>query len=269
VDLGKKTGASVIGRTSIVVPCYDEASRLDVSAFREWISERDSVSLLFVNDGSRDGTLALLQELARDMPKQIGVMDLGRNLGKAEAVRLGLLQMLATGAPWVGYMDADLATPLDEIDRLMQVALRSEAELVMGARVSLLGRHIERDELRHYLGRVFASAASLALGLEVYDTQCGAKLLRASPTLEAALATPFLSRWAFDVELIGRLLVPPAAGVQPLQVDQIVEEPLNEWRDKPGSKLKPLHMLRSAIDLAKIAFEMRHLRAARRRSVSG
>ena len=58
---------------------------------------------------------------------------------------------------------------------------------------------------RHYVGRLFATASSLILDMTVYDTQCGAKVLRAGPALRAALATPFHSRWAFDVELLGRL----------------------------------------------------------------
>jgi hypothetical protein len=89
----------------------------------------------------------------------------------------------------------------------------------------------------------------------VYDTQCGAKLLRPTPTLEAALREPFLSRWSFDVELIGRLLNPPP-GVPKLRQSDIIEEPLLAWRDVPGSKLNPTQMIRSAIDLLKIASEI-------------
>jgi dolichyl-phosphate beta-glucosyltransferase len=102
--------------------------------------------------------------------------------------------------------------------------------------------------------------ASLVLRLTVYDTQCGAKFFRATPTLAAAIADPFLSRWIFDVELLGRLLT-GSASTPPLQVNQVVEEPLLSWRDVPGSKLRPGHAAIAARDMARIALDLRRRRA--------
>ncbi|HEY7375200.1 MAG TPA: hypothetical protein VIF57_23765, partial [Polyangia bacterium] len=120
---------------------------------------------------------------------------------------------------------------------------------------------IERSAVRHYLGRVFATAASLILRTRVYDTQCGAKLFRAGPALAEALSAPFLSRWAFDVELLGRLLI-GTPGVAPLPLAAIVEVPLAVWHDVEGSKLGLAGMARTARDLALVARDM----AARRRA---
>jgi hypothetical protein len=92
----------------------------------------------------------------------------------------------------------------------------------------------------------------------VYDTQCGAKLFRRTPALSAALAQPFISRWAFDVELIARLLHPPT-GMDPIAVEHIREEPLLAWADVPGSKLKTVAALRSGIDLLRLGLRFRRL----------
>jgi dolichyl-phosphate beta-glucosyltransferase len=239
----------------IVVPCFDEGRRLDGPAFL-----RLGHPLLFVNDGSTDDTAEVLAELRRQAPERIEVLELGRNRGKAEAVRLGLLHALELGAEVVGYLDADLATPPAEMARLIERMAELGADVLLASRVALLGRNIQRQLARHYLGRVFASVASLVLRTPVYDTQCGAKLFRRTPALQAALATPFLSRWIFDVELLGRLMVPPP-GVAALQA--IVEEPLLTWHDVPGSKLGPRQMLASAADLTRVAGDLARRRRAR------
>src|SRR5438477_613453 len=166
-----------------------------------------------------------------------------------EAVRRGLREALEGGATTIGYVDADLSTPVPEVLRLLAEMERRHAVVVMGARVALLGTAIARRAHRHYLGRLFATAASLVLGVRVYDTQCGAKFFRDTPAVRHALATPFASRWAFDVELIGRLL----QGDPPLRPADFVEIPLQRWTDVSGSKIGPLQMVRTAWDLAVIA----------------
>jgi len=235
----------------IVVPCYNEADRLKVSEFRRYLAECPDVSLLFVNDGSTDSTLRVLQELQKEMPRQISVLDLERNSGKGEAVRNGLLSAIRNGASCVGFWDADLATPLSAIGDLQAVLLADpEVDVVLGARVKLLGRNIDRRAARHYLGRAFATCAALVLGLEVYDTQCGAKLFRVTPDLENVLARPFCSRWIFDVELIARFLKLRTS--DPDAKNKIYEFPLYSWRDVPGSKIRLRDFFRSAMDLYKI-----------------
>ena len=143
-----------------------------------------------------------------------------------------------------------------ELQRLAWLAREGSYDVLMGSRVQLLGRSIERNNTRHYVGRVFATCASLSLGLPVYDTQCGAKLFRRTDALAAALATPFTSRWAFDVELLARL-VRPRPGVAPIEIGRIREEPLLAWTDVPGSKLGALAALSSGLDLLRIAVTSR------------
>ena len=125
------------------------------------------------------------------------------------------------------------------------------------SRVHLLGRHIERSAVRHYLGRVFATAVSVMSGLPIYDTQCGAKLLRADPVTREALEQPFVSRWIFDVELLARLVAGCARTGGPPARERIVERPLRKWRDVAGSRLKPGDFARAVLELAQIARQAR------------
>jgi dolichyl-phosphate beta-glucosyltransferase len=231
------------------VPCYDEARRLQLERVLE-VRAHD-VAVLFVNDGSKDQTGSLLEAFAA-AHDGIGALQLEHNEGKAEAVRHGLLEAIRRGASVVGYLDADLATPPQEMLRVLD-ALGGRFQVALGSRVRLMGRHIERVPTRHYLGRVFATLASWSLSLPVYDTQCGAKAFRVTPALEAALSAPFESRWVFDVELIGRLLSPRTTGVVGLDTDAFVEVPLAVWTDVKGSKLTTKAMAGAALDLAKIA----------------
>src|SRR6266568_1094414 len=169
--------------TVIVVPCFNEAARLRPDGFGP-LAEHPEIELLFVDDGSTDDTRRVLEGLAARWPRA-HVLALPANGGKGEAVRRGMLDGLARGAACVGYLDADLATPADEMLRLRDELLGAAgASAVLASRVALLGRDIQRNPARHYLGRVFATTASVVLGLPVYDTQCGAKLFRRTPALE-------------------------------------------------------------------------------------
>ncbi len=194
----------------LVVPCYNEAARLRAPVFLDFVARHPSVRLLFVDDGSVDGTMAVLEQMAQEAPARVRAMRLEKNQGKAEAVRRGLLDAMTDRPALVGFWDADLSTPLSAIEDFLTVAAkRPSAELILGSRVLLMGRDIRRKTSRHYLGRVFATAASLALDLPVYDTQCGAKVFRANDALRRVLGEPFRSRWVFDVEILARYLALP------------------------------------------------------------
>jgi putative flippase GtrA len=116
----------------------------------------------------------------------------------------------------------------------------------MGARVALLGRTITRKASRHYIGRLFATAASLVLALPVYDTQCGAKLLRVTERSRSLFEKPFGSRWIFDVELFARYL--SVYGSR----DGLYELPLMRWTDVGESKVKWHDFMRAGAEMAAI-----------------
>lgn len=221
----------------IVVPCYDEAERLRRDELLAALDRWPWLSFVLVDDGSRDATLQVLQKLATERPDRVRLVALERNFGKAEAVRQGVLAAVES-SPWAfGYWDADLATPLDELPRLVTALQDEHALVALGSRVRLLGRAIERRAERHYIGRVYATFVSLILGLDVYDTQCGAKVFRNEPATRRLFEAPFATRWSFDVELLLRLVESERAGeIGP--IPQVCREvPLERWEDVPGSKL--------------------------------
>jgi len=245
-------------RLAVVLPCFDESERLPEERLLAFASAAPDVGLVLVDDGSRDGTLQRLEALAARRPDAIRVVALSSNRGKGEAVRAGLLSALEHGAECVGYWDADLAAPLEEVERFAAVLdARPEIQLVFGSRVALLGRSIRRSGLRHYAGRVFATLVAETLRVPVYDTQCGAKLLRATPMLREVLAEPFFTRWLFDVELLARWIERHGAEGRARVAEQVYELPLDRWHDVPGSKVRPLDFGRGLLDLARI--RRRHL----------
>lgn len=258
-----------MARVVLVVPCYNEAARLPVEALASFTLSEDELRMLFVDDGSTDETRQVLEALVARAPERFAMLALEANGGKSEAVRRGVLHALDGAvhgeADWVGYWDADLATPLDELERFCAV-LREEPDkdVVFGARVRLLGRHIDRKLHRHLYGRAFVTAVSTMLALNIYDTQCGAKLFRAGRDLRAAFAEPFISRWIFDVEVLARLIGRYGARGDDL-ARHLVEVPLRRWTDVAGSKITSFDAVRAAAELARIGVRYRDALVARRR----
>ncbi len=245
----------------LVVPCYNEERRLDRERFASALEQDPGLELCLVDDGSRDGTRKLLQELAARSDRAF-VVALDRNQGKAEAVRRGVLAGLErSAAGYVGSGDADLASPFSELERFVaRLESAPELELVIGARVKLLGRRVSRRAHRHYLGRVFATGAAAALGVAVYDTQCGAKVFRRGAGFATLWQQPFQARWLFDVELLFRLARELAPAGRRLE-DAVYELDLSEWRDRGASKVRALDFPRSAFELLRITL---HYRRGRR-----
>ena len=240
---------------TVVVPCFNEETRIEISQFRQLLSLVPEVRLLFVNDGSTDRTLQVLKSFAATEPDRVSVLSLPANAGKGEAIRRGILAAISESPSWMAYLDADLATPPGEVQRLWSVCQEgSSLEIVFGSRVHLCGSGIDRSMGRHITGRVFAFFAAQTLGTHVYDTQAGAKFLRNTPALGQALATPFCDRWSFDVELLGRL---GRLGAFP---ERAVEVPIRNWRDVPGSKVSLRQGVTSMFSLWRVRRKLRAFR---------
>ncbi len=240
-------------RTAIVVPCYNEAERLDQGAFLDFLSRSPDTDFVFVNDCSHDATLEALCALRNAMPTRVTVVDLTQNSGKAEAVRQGLIAATDMGASFVGYWDADLATPLDAIDDFSRVLDKfAETQVVFGARRVMLGHRIERTIGRRIVSRICATLARQAVRLPIGDTQCGAKLMRNTPILRNAIGQPFSAGWLFDVELFARLSMQMAD-----KRFAFYEQPLAEWTEVAGSKVSATAIAKSGIRMLQLICEMR------------
>ena len=234
----------------IVIPCFNESQRLPVDAFDRFLEEQNSVQFVFVDDGSRDDTFQIIKSLCNRHPKKTDILRLSRNSGKAEAVRQGLLFALSKKPDLMGFWDADLATPLTEIPRFISIFTKyPETKWVFGSRVKLLGRQIKRSEFRHYIGRVYATFVSLVLDLEIYDSQCGAKMFRVDSIIGLIISDKFRSKWVFDVELIARLIKYLKRTNITSAQSIIYEIPLESWNDVKGSKLKLNDFFMAIIDL--------------------
>jgi len=242
---------------AIVVPCFNEAQRLDTDAFSEFIRQNRAFHFVFVNDGSTDDTAQVLASLHRELGfRQVAVVNLDQNSGKAEATRQGLQFALdetfadPRGIGFVGYLDADLATPLEELLTFQHRAVANpHIQAVVGSRLHLAGRSIERKWRRRLVGSVFATLTTMLFQLGLRDTQCGAKLFRNQPWLQELVRTPFHDRWLFDVEIFIRMR-------KMLQTDLhsiVYEQPLERWIDAAGSRLKLKDFLMGPFKLAALA----------------
>jgi len=197
-----------------------------------------------VNDSSKDNTLELIKG---NMADNMYVLNLTKNVGKGEAVRRGMLYLktlpIFQEIEWVGYWDADLSTPLDELNNFFSYAktFPIKVDSIWGSRIFKLGCNIKRSFMRHLLGRLFSTIIRIFLKVKSYDSQCGAKLIR-KELLDISFLEPFISRWIFDLEILLRL-----------ERYNIIEYPLKNWTRMPGSKLRVSSVaFRTLLEILKI-----------------
>lgn len=240
----------------IIIPCYNEATRLPVDVFLAYIKQSTTVNFCFVDDGSTDGTRAVLETMQSQYPNRVEALILAQNQGKAGAVRAGMLHCADKPFDYLGFLDADLATPLTAIADLTAVLDANVAlDLVMGSRIKFLGVDIRRDPFRHYVGRVIATVISNILKLPVYDSQCGAKLFRRE-TVVTLFQELFISPWLFDVELLARLIKKHG---RPAVLEHVAEHPLRRWIEQSDSRISSSYVFRMWYELYRIQRKYRNV----------
>lgn len=217
----------------LVVPCYNEENRW-VAEYWERLSRTKDLKLLFVNDGSTDGTSFKIGRLIEN--SHHALLELPNNVGKAEAIRFGFQTAFAEEPLGIGFLDADGAFPLDDVKIQIGVFRKlykfgSPPISIWSSRVQLAGRSIERKALRHYFARVLVTLLALRLNFRIYDTQSGLKIFPFTPMLVACTNEEFKTRWFIDLELFLRWRI--IANKEMI----IWEEPLLGWKDVEESKL--------------------------------
>jgi dolichyl-phosphate beta-glucosyltransferase len=216
---------------AIIIPCYNEADRIQARAFVAAANANPEMELYFINDGSTDATEKKLLEIQKGAP-QIKIISLEKNSGKGEAIRKGLLAAIQEQHQLIGYLDADLSTSMEEFLRLKNLLISKELDLVLGSRIKKMDTVIERSFFRHIAGRMIATIIDQKFKLGVYDTQCGAKIFR-SALIQSSIQERFYTKWFFDAELLVRIKKYHSAYAG-------AEIPLGKWQNVANSKLSVL-----------------------------
>ncbi|MFW5658641.1 MAG: glycosyltransferase [Bacteroidota bacterium] len=253
-----------MSRYCILVPCYNEATRLPQARFEAFAQNDPAFNVCFVNDGSSDNTLGVLKGLCNAHPATFRYIDLQPNRGKADAVRAAMLQLHDEAQyEWLGFLDADLSVSLEQVGLFVdEIEAAPELRLVVGTRLRRLGAKIYRSPLRHYFSRLIATwIDGLILKIGVYDSQCGAKLFRRTD-IPHLFERPFLSRWLFDIELFARQII--ALGPTEMRRTSL-EVPIKAYDDPGDSRISSTYVLKVPYELIRIGRRYRKaLRRARK-----
>jgi dolichyl-phosphate beta-glucosyltransferase len=225
---------------SVVVPCYNEAPRLRPTLERLRL-HLDGLGrpyeVIFVDDGSKDSTLICLREATGCWP-EAEIVALRVNAGKGRAVASGIR---GSRGDVVLYSDADLSTPIEELDKLER-ALRRGVDVAFGSRSVAGAEPVARQLYRRVMGRLFNVVVRALLLPGFGDTQCGFKALRGEVAREL-FADLVTDGFAFDVEILWKA---KCAGLR-------LEEVSVRWRDSGGTRVAPvrhsLQMLRDVLAL--------------------
>lgn len=225
---------------SVVIPCFNEEARLGATLEKivGYLDRRGKTyEILVVDDGSQDATVSVAEGLAFE---SVRVLEHGENRGKGAAVRTGVLASLGE---WVLISDADLSTPIEDLERLERRS--AEAEVVLGSRAVAESKIVRHQPLyRELMGKTF-NAIIRSIGLVgLHDTQCGFKLFR-GPVARELFERSKVDHFAFDVEVVW---LAQKAGYT------VVEEGVT-WEDSPSSRVSPIgDSSRMLIDVLRLRF---------------
>lgn len=213
---------------TIVIPVYNEASRLDrtFTSLNQWRVPVDLKinQVIFVNDGSTDTSLKILKNTPLKFSKK--VISYRQNQGKGYAVRRG---MLASTSSYTLLMDADIATPLNELKKLLPF-MHNQTDLIIGTRKN--GHStvtIHQPWIRENMGKVFTKLTQLILGVNVTDFTCGFKAF-SREAVDKIFPLSQINRWGYDSEII----------FLGSKFNLSIQEVPVKWADQKGTKVNLL-----------------------------
>ncbi|MDP5081624.1 MAG: response regulator [Winogradskyella sp.] len=235
----------------VVIPCYNEEERLLSDEFLTFINKNSGYHLCFVNDGSKDKTLRVLNDLKKGREDFITVYDCEKNGGKAEAVRLGMLYMAKKeDLDYIGFLDADLSTDLADFDDLVKTIETSDFKIVSGSRIARMGANITKESARKIISLTINFIIRKILSMDFKDTQCGAKIFH-KDVIDIAFGEKFVTQWIFDVEIFKRMTI--HFGLKNAK-SMLCEQPLKRWIHADGSKLSMKDSVKIVGQLGQIAW---------------
>jgi CheY-like chemotaxis protein len=238
----------------VVIPCYNEEDRLLSKEFIDFVDSNLGYHLCFVNDGSTDKTLEVLNTLQKDRETNISVYNCEKNGGKGEAVRQGVLHLAKDPQlDYIGYLDADLSTDFRDFDDLVKTIETSDFKIVSGSRMTRMGANIAKESARAIISKTINLIIRTILGMSFNDTQCGAKIMD-KDIVKHMFKDKFITRWIFDVEIFIRMRKHYG---KKKAISYICEQPLKRWIHADGSKLSMKDSIKIVGQLGQIAIHYR------------
>ena len=225
---------------SIVIAAFNEENRVGQSLqkIHQFLQGRKTDhEIIVVDDGSTDRTTPVVAELAQSIAT-LRIIRYEKNRGKGFALRTGVL---ASQGDLVLVSDADLSTPIEELDTLLPYL--SEYQVAIGSRALALSNIVVKQPWwRQEMGKTFNRIVKLLVMDNFNDTQCGFKLFRGDVAREL-FREARIDRFAYDVEILALAI---------RKGYRVAEVPI-QWLNDPASKVNPIRdSLKMLVDLVKI-----------------
>ena len=230
-----------------IIPFFNEQRRLDIPNLETFLAELNC-DVLLVDDGSIDDTFNTLSHLSQRF-SNISVFQINENVGKANALRIGMLRAIRQGYTHIGTSDADLSVPVFDLNRALTLSLGNSHHITSGARVRLAGVNVSRPFIRLWVGRVIATLVSLTTKVAMYDMQSPCKVYQVSTDLEKALTLKFSTKWFGEAELLMRMNPRISRSKDEVLVKEFV---LQEWSDVSGGHLSLMRSIPVFLDIMKL-----------------